>query len=122
MFSIPHDGNISSFKLVHLRGRVACGPGDEHLSNWACKVEERLSTFLTNASNKIIFPQVYEGKWYKLPGIWSDSTKLTFNNLTVPMRVSIGQQFRVWYGEDLINTSENDNRGETCLDVFALYV
>ena len=121
-FSMPHDGDISSFKLVHLRGRVSCGAGDDRFSNWGCKVGEKLATFLTNSGNKIVFPQVSEVKTYKLPGIWSNSTELTFNNLTVPMKVSTGQQFREWYGEDLKGQSEVDNGGKTCLDVFALYV
>ena len=83
---------------------------------------EYLLTYLTNSRNKILFPQVSEVKGYKLSGIWSDSTELTFNNLTVPMRVSTGQQFRVWHGQDLFSYTEYDNGGKTCMDVFALYV
>ena len=45
-----------------------------------------------------------------------------FNNLTVPMRVAAGQEFRVWYDEDLKNESEHDNGGKTCMDIYALYI
>ena len=121
-FSMPHNGDISSFKLVHLRGKVSCSANQNLSSNWGCDVGENLAAFLTDASNKIVFPHVSEVKTYKLPGIWSDSTKLIFNSLTVPIRVSTGQQFRVWYSEDLEDVEEYDNGGETCLDVFALYV
>ena len=119
---MPHNGNISSFKLVHLRGSVSCSKRKNRSSNWGCAVGEALVTYVTNARNKIVFPQVSEGNWYKLSGIWSNSTELTFNNLTVPMKVSTGQQFRVWYGEDLKGQTEYDNGGKTCVDVFALYV
>ena len=120
-FFMPQNGDISSFKLVHLRGRVSCGRADRS-SNWGCEAGVKLATFLTNASNDIVFPPGAEIKQYELSGIWSNSTELTFNNLTVPMRVSTGQQFRVWYSEDLKDKSEDDNGGETCMDIYALYV
>ena len=117
---MPLNGDISSFKLVHLRGSVSCD--QSRFSNGGCKVGNNLRTFLTNASNKVIFPQVSEGKKYKLSGIRCDSTELTFNNLTVPMRISTGQQFRVWYSEDLRDDTEYDSGGETFLDIYALYL
>ena len=83
---------------------------------------KHLLTFVTDTSNEIIFPLVSKIKPYKISGIWSNSTELIFNNLAVPVRVSAGQQFRVWYGEDLKDVSEHDNGGETCMDSYALYV
>ena len=121
-FSMLHNGDISSFKLVHLSGRVSCSAHQNRFSYWGCDVGENLFTYLTTVSNKTVFPQISWVGAYKLSGIWSNSTELTFNNLTVPMKVSTGQQFRVWYSEDLLDVSEHDNGGKTCLDVFALYV
>ena len=119
---MPHNGEISSIKLVHLSGRVSCAARQNRFSNWGCDVGENLATYITNVSNKIVFPPISGVKTYKLSGIWSNSPELTFNNLTVPMKVSTGEQFRVWYGEDLKGQSEHDNGGKTCSDVFALYV
>ena len=110
---MPHNGDISSFKLVHLSGRVSCSAHQNRFSNWGCDVGEYLATYLTNVRNKIVFPPVSGVNSYKLSGIWTNSTELTFNNLTVPMKVSTGQQFRVWYSEDLLDVSEQDNGGKT---------
>ena len=122
-FSMPHNGEISSIKLVHLSGRVSCAARQKNrFSNWGCDVGEFLATYITSVSNKIVFPDISGVKKYKLSGIWSNSPEVTFNNLTVPMKVSTGEQFRVWYGEDLKDQSEHDNGGKTCSDVFALYV
>lgn len=46
--------------------------------------------------------------------------ELTFHNITVPLKVEIGQQLRVWYIEDLRNEYERDNTGKACVDVYAL--
>ena len=93
-FSRHQNGGISSFKLVHLRGKVSCGTDQNRFTNWGCDVGKNLMTFLTDASNKIVFPLVSKIKPYKISGIWSNSTELIFNNLAVPVRVSPGQQFR----------------------------
>ena len=50
--------------------------------------------------------------------VLSQICELTFRNLTV----EIGQQFRVWYIEDLRNDYERENFGKACIDVYALYV
>ena len=121
---MQHNGEITSFKLVHLRGEVSCSQTVAgHYSYWGCAKNEWLDTLLTNGRNAVFFPQNHNklGR-YQLPGIRSNSIELTFNNLTVPLRVATGQEFRVWYGEDLRDRSESDNGGQTCMDVYALYV
>ena len=93
---MPHNGEITSFKLVHLRGEVSCSQvGASRYSYWGCDKNEWLNTLLTNDSNAVVFPQNHNVGRYQLPGMRSDSTELTFNNLTVPLRVSSGQEFRV---------------------------
>jgi len=121
-FTMPYYGKISAFKLVHLRGSVSCRAVDNRFSYWRCDVGEFLNTFLTNSTNAVVFPQISGINSYTLPGIWSNSTELTFKNLTVPLSVSKGQEFRVWYGEDLKDESETDNGGRACMDIYALYV
>ena len=121
-FFMPKNGDISSFKLVHLRGRISCDADKNRFSKWGCEVGDHLWTYLTNADNKVVFRYMSGNMFYRLSGIWSNSTELTFNSFTVPMRVSTGQEFRVWYSEDLKDVSEHDNEGETCMDIYALYV
>ena len=119
-----HNGEIISFRLVYLRGQgVSCSKAvASRYSYWGCDKNEWLATFLTDDNNAAVFPRNSEINRYQLPGIRSDSTELTFNNLTVPLRVATGQEFRVWYVEDLKDNSESDNGGQTCMDVYALYV
>ena len=122
-FTMKYSGAITSFKLVHLSGSVACYQAAEQwFSYWGCNDKTYLRTFLTNNSNAIVFPQKTEIKPYIISGIRSDSKELVFHNLTVPLRVAAGQEFRVWYDEDLKNESEHDNGGKTCMDIYALYI
>ena len=121
-FTMPYYGKISAFKLVHLRGSVSCRAVDNRFSYWRCDVGEFLNTFLTNSTNAVVFPQISGINSYTLPGIWSNSSELTFKNVNVPLSVSKGQKFRVWYGEDLKDESETDNGGRACMDIYALYV
>lgn len=61
--------------------------------------------------------------YYSLPGHTPDSPELLFDNFTNPLRVTVGQQFAVWFGEDLDDCGESDNgSGETCVDVYGLFV
>ena len=58
---------------------------------------------------------------YQLDRAHVNSPTLVFNLLPTPLVVSIGQQFLIWYGQDLANYTEFNNAGETCADVYALY-
>ena len=121
--TMQQSGKILSFKLVHLRGQISCRTVASRYNKWACDEGDDLETVLTNEDNAIVFPQLsHIEKRYQLPGMRSDSPELIFNNLTVPMSVAPGLEFRVWYTEDLKDISEQDNGGKTCMDVYALYV
>ena len=113
-------GYIASVKFVHLRGKMSCKRST--FSYWGFYVGEYLSTVVTNNNDTIVFPQIDKAKTYTLPGMRSDSPELTFNNLSVPLRVASGQEFRVWYVEDFLDIYESDNGGETCMDIYALYI
>lgn len=121
-FALPFSGNIMTFKLVHLSGKISCSTAASRYSYWACDKGDLLQTFLTDDSNTVVFPQLPDITSYRLPGMHSESPELTFDNLTVPLRVEPGQEFRVWYKEDLQDVSEHDNGGKTCMDVYALYI
>lgn len=120
-FTLQYSGKIMSFALAHLRGKVTCHVGGSS-SFWGCREGPELRTFLTSKKNKVIFPQTSGIQGYRLPGVRSDSSRLIFNNLSVPLKVTRGQQFRIWYDEDLRNNSEKDNGGRTCMDIHALYI
>lgn len=123
-FRMQFSGKITSMRLVHLSGNVTCySTQPNEYSYWGCKRNDRLRTIITDSRNSRVFPsQTNLPRFYQLHGIKSYSEKLTFSNLTIPLKVGIGQEFRVWYIEDFRNQSESDNNGKTCADVYALYV
>ena len=52
-------------------------------------------------------------------GMNAFSEKLAFSNWVNPMRVNKGDEYRLWYQEDLSDQGEHDNIGFTCAYVRA---
>ncbi|XP_046857262.1 uncharacterized protein LOC124450666 [Xenia sp. Carnegie-2017] len=80
-----------------------------------------MNIIITDTRNKRIFPAPSlitptTGNWYELPGYTENSPSITF---AVPgyQWLYHGQIFRIWYGEDLANKWEDDNHGQTCMNV-----
>ena len=60
---------------------------------------------------------------YNLPGQTVYSPELVFDNFPTPRHVTVGEQFKVWFIEDLLDCSEEDNIVEkACVHAYALYV
>ena len=130
-FHITKQGLIHTFKLVHRRGSLKCA---QHIpaTFWGCTHSsydnQTLSTVITY-ENKTVLPLAeyrdgYCTKYsYKIKGIDVNSTELLFNRLPSPVSVSNGQEFKIWYTEALLNKHHcyDDNSGEICVDVYALY-
>ena len=124
-FEVEIGGSVDSVKLVHISGDVTCAwfPGFANAwSKFGChKSSSELFTFITTANNDILLPESREfPSRYTLQGYHPDSTEIVFTNILNPLRLSSGQQLRVWYG-DLVDESEYDNSGSTCVDVYAKY-
>ena len=113
---------VSSFMLVHRSGKVTCG--SKQYSYWGCSPNVRtLRTVLTDQNNKILAPEastVNSGGSYTLAGYTSSSSVLVFCAPKKPHCVFANSELRLWYGEDLRGTSESDNGGKTCADVYGL--
>ena len=58
---------------------------------------------------------------YNLDGAGVNAPILACNNLSSPLAVSAGQEFRIRFGRDLHNCDESNNSGQTSVDVFAWY-
>ena len=133
MFTTPSSGDIITFKLIHLSGKVSC-----HLaahSNWGCSSRneyEKMGIYIADSNRIRLLPnpemfgtglscdlQIY----YNLPGHTLNSPELLFDNFTTPLPVTAGQQFAVWFGEDFYDCYDWDNGlGKTCVDVYGLFV
>ena len=127
-FKIQEAGKIYSFKLVHIYGSVTCDTNLE-FTKWGCSHSRsgrrRLLTVITYR-NKTVLPLAEFATGvhyyrYQLDRAHVNSPTLVFNLLPTPLVVSIGQQFLIWYGQDLADYSEHNNAGKTCADVYALY-
>ena len=121
-FVVEVDGQIEAIKLVHLHGKVSCNVSIGRWSNWGCG-NERLMVFLTNATDDVLIPKVVGGKhFYKIKGYKSTSPEIIWKNFTNPIRLTSGQELRLWHGMDLRDKDESNNNGTSCTDVFALYL
>ena len=60
--------------------------------------------------------------FYGLPGQTVDSPELLFDNFFTPLNVSLGEEFQIWFTEDLYKCGYADNGlGKTCVLVFGLF-
>ena len=88
-------------------------------------------TIITNTEGEVILPSAGELKanngckkkqhFYTINGTQHTSPELAYHDLPNPLSVSRDQEFQIWYGQDWIHCSENDNDGTTCVDVYAWY-
>ena len=93
-------------------------------------------TIITNAQKEAILPPAgdlqvpyqpacgeYKKHFYSLNGTNHTSSELVFRDLPNPLSVSCNQELQIWYGQDWIDCSEeNNDNGKICVDVFAWYV
>lgn len=125
-------GNLTAIKMVRLYGYVSCDVRHtHHWSYWGCGItrsdlRDHVNIVITTTSNTMILPPNQfitgeETKWSKVPGYNSLSPELVLSVLKDPHLLSSGQKLLLKYGEDMVGLSEEDNGGNVCCDVYALY-
>jgi hypothetical protein len=125
-FYIKENGIVTTaVKLVHLSGYVSChDENNATRSNWGCaSTSGFLNTIITNNTDQKILPQDefitnVNSLAYGISGFDPQSAELVFKNFTTPLAVTVGQEYRIWYGQDLKNVSEANNEGTACVDVY----
>lgn len=112
-FFTPVQGTMYAMRLVHISGVVGCSSGTSR--KWGCRNSEIL-TIITDENNKSFFPENRNAFPYKIPGFTSDSPELilTFNT---PLMVATGQEYQLWFSEDLRDQHEDNNVGPSCMKV-----
>ena len=133
----PIAGDLLTFKLIHQSGSVECLAYSFLKSHWGCTLpsvskDNRLGTIITNSHSERLLPKddyfFLEGSpcnnhYYGLPGQTADSPELLFDNFSTPLHVSVGQEFQIWFTEDLYKCGHADNGlGKTCALVLGLFV
>ena len=128
-FYVPSKGKLGAIKLVHLYGFVSCDTRSNNWSFWGCAGWSQVNVVITNAGNRIILTPNHDQlfinspKWYRMTyRNAAFAPELVLPVFSHPCRVYKGQQFRVWYDEDLTDQFEHNNGGRVCCDVYVLYV
>ena len=136
-FTTPTSGSVITFKLIYQIGYVECAAG--YQSFWGCNgvvvpAGYKMGTYITESQKNCLLPKNEFlkdtsgdsvhclGLYYYLPGITPDSTELLFDNFSVPLSASAGQQFQIWFVEDRLKCLDGDNAGQTCAEVYGLFV
>ena len=140
-FTITQAGEILVLKLTHLFGTLVCFNGRSP-SFWGCQSErygdKTLMTYISHANERrVILPRragvEVGGPWrsvgkckhemytYKISGENDTSPEIIFDTTSEPLRVSHNQQFWIWFGQDIADCSEENNEGESCVDVYGWY-
>ncbi|CAH3180365.1 unnamed protein product, partial [Porites lobata] len=110
-FFVPSSGKLASVKLVHVYG----------YSYWGCGKHSSLTNHVdarvTTSDGQVLLPSSQfitdvTRKWSLIPGYNSLSPELVLSAFSNSPNVTGGQELRLWYGEDLANSSEADNGGK----------
>ena len=133
-FNITKSGLLKTMKLVHKSGSVKCNKNPA--SYWGCRYaplygNNGLMTIITNAKKEAILPPagdlIAHGScnknqhFYSLDGVTHTSREHVYRDLPDKVSVSRKQEMQIWYGQDWIDCSEDENSGTTCVDVYAWY-
>ena len=136
-FNVTKSGLVKSIKLVHRSGSVKCHP-DYPPSFWSCSNvksdkfgNNTFMTIITNSNKQVLFPPKEKltiescnnvAFAYILEGVNQVSPELILGNLSRPLSLLKDQQLQIWYGQDWVDCSEDNNSGTTCVEIFAWYV
>ncbi|XP_029201480.2 uncharacterized protein LOC114965923 [Acropora millepora] len=123
-FRVEVGGSIQAVKLVHVSGAVNCCFLRNASSKWGCdlpNVRQAISVLLTDTSDTILLPMSQRFS-YTIPGYDAQSSEIVLSGFPNPLHLSPDKELRLWYGEDLLDRSEQDNNGISCTDVFAKYL
>ena len=130
---ITKSGLLKTMKLVHKSGSLKCNTGDP-ASYWGCTHVDgygsnALMTIITTTDGNATLPPAGDLKasdvkinhFYNLDGTTHTSSELVFPDLANKVSVSRGQELQIWYGQDWIDYTEDNNNGTSCVDVYSWY-
>ncbi|KAL9958365.1 hypothetical protein ACROYT_G035371 [Oculina patagonica] len=120
-------------KLIYKSGSIKCNP-KYSASYWGCRNtasygNNGLLTIITNAKKEAVLPPAGDLQtgcgnkrhYYSLNGTSHTSPELVFRDLSNSLSVSRKEELQIWYGQDWIDCSDDNNSGKTCVDVYAWY-
>lgn len=123
-FTVNQTGVVLTMKLVRLSGWVTCDKSNANGWNyWGCNDfngnQMYMTAVVTNSTNFIVLPNE---DTYTIPEYNTSSSEIVYpRKMVKPLLLTAGQEYRVWFSHDLRNSSEFNNNGTVCVDVFGLY-
>ncbi len=134
-FTIPTPGNIITFKLTYVNGSVNCDASGDYLSRWGCNwpgfAPYTMGVYITDTNKNRLLPAnsiykrggiICQWEYYYLPWATPEDDELRFDDFSPSLSVAAGQEYQVWFIEDLSGCSEVGNGFEqTCAEVYGLY-
>jgi hypothetical protein len=131
-FVAPANGEIKTFKLVHISGGVSRANNSALEGNWGTLTSSgspsKVELHITDHQDSRITPppgypvdMTYGVMGYDVPGFTNMSPELVFPEISPPLAVTKGQELRIWFGQDLAEKHESNNIGTTCADVYVYY-
>jgi hypothetical protein len=135
-FTALFNGKVKTFRLVHISGGVTHGGGTGVEGNWG---GSQYTFFFVTFPSKIELHVTFDNKvritpppgypmemnydrmGYDVPGYTNMSPELVFPEISPQITVTKGQKFRIWFGQDYADSTEHDNTGTTCADVYIYY-
>ncbi|XP_015755374.1 PREDICTED: uncharacterized protein LOC107334920 [Acropora digitifera] len=138
-FHITKTGLVRTMKLVRKSGNITCNSVTNE-SYWSCPSQaysnNTLMTIITNSTGGALFPPIGDmealdgssdpdcakNHFYSIDRIHGKSLELVFRHLSSTLLLSRGEELQIWNGQDWSGCYEEDNTGQTCVDVYAWYV
>ena len=128
-FLAPSSGEIEAVRLTHFSGNVSC---DTKIPNtvWGCGyrqyfTQDEFLTLVTDSEKNVLFPSAQYRMHisYRITGADVETTKSIILKSDPPRIVKKGDEFQIWYGEDLagVHDSYNDPNALHCLLVALKY-
>jgi len=125
-FRLKRNSKIKFIRLQYVSGSIKCS-ADATASRWGCYImgdsvytNDKIAIVITDSQNNVVFPgNPYTDFLYVLPGFTHYSWTLKVNLDHYAGRKD--QVLKIWYGEDYLNSHEDNNTGEVCINVDVRY-
>lgn len=129
-FTIQNSGTIEAFKLEHVTGLLGCRPTgcDTYWGLYPANPSPFIiSTAITDTNRNVVSPSPNDitsndFDSFSIPGYDHMSPEIVMKAYGTQVRsASKGNVFWIWFAEDLFDTSESNNVGEICVNVYAKF-
>ena len=123
-FKLKKRGQLKAIRMKHVSGYLDCDSDNPKTNSKSRLGSYPIKTIITDKQKSIVFPDhemvVKSNYSFLIRGYDARTSEfLTYVDSINPMYVEVGTELRIWFGEDLQDTSEHDNIGKHCVDVYA---